>query len=145
MVLPRNTTIKLHFVHTQPKNMFASIKKLSKFSKITFLSKENQRKSLTDSLLATMSLPNVKFDILTSPTSLVPKKGFIMHASLEKAITIFVLCLKWTRRSLNSKDKTFYWLQEKKIGKGIKIILKHSSWLLPLRKICSLFFRYLWL
>jgi hypothetical protein len=43
--------------HTHPKNTFASIKKLSG---ITFYSLKNQRKSLTYSLLATVSWSNIR-------------------------------------------------------------------------------------
>jgi hypothetical protein len=45
--------------------------KLAKFGKITFYKCKNQRKSLTNSLWATVSSPNTEFDVLASPTNLV--------------------------------------------------------------------------
>jgi hypothetical protein len=43
-----------------PKNMFASVEKLGKICEFTFYENKNQRKSLTNSLLVIVSLPNSK-------------------------------------------------------------------------------------
>jgi hypothetical protein len=57
--------------HTNPKNTFASIKSYQNLVKSLFYESKNQRKSLTDSLWATVSSLNTKFDVFTSPKNLV--------------------------------------------------------------------------
>ncbi len=69
---PKNAPAQPHAIPT-PKNTFASLKQLSKFCKIILLLK-NQRKSLTNSLLPTLSLSSVKFYIFTNSTNLVSMK-----------------------------------------------------------------------
>jgi hypothetical protein len=57
--------------HTNPKNTFASVKSYQNLVKSLFYESKNQRKSLTDSLWATVSSPNKKFEVFTSPKNLV--------------------------------------------------------------------------
>ncbi len=53
--------------------------KIAKLSEITFLYIEME-KSLTNSLFATVSLPNVKFDVFTSPVKLVSTSLLIVES-----------------------------------------------------------------
>ncbi len=68
--IPRNAPVKLHGIHRHQKYIYKYLK-IAKLVEITFLFKKNQRKSLTKSLLATVSLSNTTFIIITSPMNSV--------------------------------------------------------------------------
>jgi hypothetical protein len=59
ILLPGNVWARPGGVPT-PKNIFASVEKLGKICEFTFYENKNQRKSLTNSILVIVSLPNLK-------------------------------------------------------------------------------------